>query len=105
MPASSRRRCRSSERPIGFLTEITNPKSIAFFLGLFTVAIPATVPLPWKLAILPIGGAMQVGWYTTIAFALSSGPIRAVYERWRRMLDRVLDALLVVLGVRIVLDA
>jgi threonine/homoserine/homoserine lactone efflux protein len=90
---------------IGLLTEITNPKSIAFFLSLFAATIPATTPLQWKLAILPIGGVMQVAWYTVVAFALSSDPIRSAYQHVRREMDRALGAVLIVLGAKVALDA
>jgi len=49
---------------VGFLTEITNPKGIAFFLGLFATAVPAAAPLWAKLAVLSVGGVIEVAWYT-----------------------------------------
>jgi threonine/homoserine/homoserine lactone efflux protein len=35
---------------VGFLTAITNPKTVAFFLDLFAAAVPAATPLWAKLA-------------------------------------------------------
>ncbi len=90
---------------VGFLTEITNPKGIAFFLGLFAAAVPAATPLWAKLAVLSAGGAIEVVWYTAVSFALSSGPMRAGYQRIRRTVDRVLGTLLIVLGLKVALDA
>jgi threonine efflux protein len=85
----------------GFLTEITNPKGIAFFLSLFAAAVPAATPLWAKLAILCVGGVMDVVWYAVVAFALSSGPMRARYQRMRGMADRVLGTLLIVVGLKV----
>lgn len=90
---------------VGFLTEITNPKGIAFFLGLFAAAVPAATPLWAKLAVLTSGGVIEVVWYTAVSFALSSGPMRAGYQRVRRTVDRVLGTLLIVLGLKVALDA
>ena len=90
---------------VGFLTEITNPKGIAFFLGLFAAAVPAATPLWAKLAILSAGGVIEVAWYTAVSFALSSGPMRAGYQRVRRTVDRVLGTLLIALGLKVALDA
>ena len=90
---------------VGFLTEITNPKGIAFFLGLFAAAVPAATPLWAKLAVLSAGGVIEVAWYTVVSFALSSGPMRAGYQRVRRTVDRVLGTLLIALGLRVALDA
>lgn len=90
---------------VGFLTEITNPKGIAFFLGLFAAAVPAATPLWAKLTVLSSGGVIEVAWYTIVSFALSSGPMRAGYKRVRRTVDRVLGALLIAVGVKVAFDA
>jgi len=90
---------------VGFLTEITNPKGIAFFLSLFAATVPTTTPLWAKLAVLLAGGVIEVAWYTTVSYALSSGPMRAGYRRVRRTVDRVLGTLLIALGLKVTLDA
>jgi RhtB (resistance to homoserine/threonine) family protein len=89
---------------VGFLTEITNPKGIAFFLGLFAAAVPAATPLWAKLAVLSSGGVIEVAWYTAVSLALSSGPMRAGYRKVRRTADRVLGTLLIALGLKVALD-
>ena len=67
--------------------------------------MPAATPLWAKLAVLSAGGAIEVVWYTAVSFALSSGPMRAGYQRIRRTVDRVLGTLLIVLGLKVALDA
>jgi RhtB (resistance to homoserine/threonine) family protein len=90
---------------VGFLTEITNPKGIAFFLGLFAAAVPETTPLWAKLAVLSAGGTIEFAWYTAVSLALSSGPMLAGYLKVRRTVDRVLGTLLIALGLKVALDA
>jgi RhtB (resistance to homoserine/threonine) family protein len=90
---------------VGFLTEITNPKGIAFFLGLFAAAVPETTPLWAKLTVLSAGGMIELAWYTAVSFALSSGPMLAGYLKVRRTVDRVLGTLLIALGLKVALDA
>jgi len=89
----------------GFLTEITNPKGIAFFLGLFAAAVPEATPLWAKLAVLSAGGVIEVAWYTAVSFALSSGPMLKGYKKAKRTVDRMLGTLLIALGLKVVLDA
>jgi threonine efflux protein len=86
---------------VGLLTEITNPKAIAFFLSLFAAAVPAETPLWVKLAVLSAGGVIEVVWYIAVSFALSSGPMRAGYRKARRTVDRVLGTLLIALGLKV----
>ena len=90
---------------VGLLTEITNPKGIAFFLGLFAAAVPAATPLWAKLAVLSAGGVIELAWYTAVSFALSSGPMRAGYHKVRRTADRVLGTLLIAVGLKVAFDA
>ncbi|APV49902.1 hypothetical protein BWI17_09530 [Betaproteobacteria bacterium GR16-43] len=85
---------------IGSLTAITNPKAIAFFLSLFAVAVPPSLTVSGKLALLAAGFSIEIGWYVAVALVLSTGRLRAVYARARKGIERFLGAALVLLGVR-----
>ena len=86
---------------IGLLTALTNPKAIAFFLSLFAVALPPHMPGGEKLALLAAGFVIELSWYVLVAFALSTGWLRAKYARARATIDRVLGSGLVLVGVRL----
>lgn len=86
---------------IGFLTAITNPKAIAFFLSLFAVALPPSMDTGSKVFLLAAGFAIELGWYLFVACALSTGWPRRLYARARRTIDRLLGAVLLLLGVRL----
>jgi len=86
---------------IGLLTALTNPKAIAFFLSLFAVALPPDLPLAAKLVLLAAGFSIELCWYVLVAFALSTGWLRSRYARARTTIDRVLGAVLLLLGVRL----
>lgn len=90
---------------VGFLTEITNPKGIAFFLGLFAAAVPSATPLWAKYAILAAGGLLEIAWYTAVSLTLSSGPARAAYQRARQTIDRAFGTLLIAAGLKVAFDA
>jgi threonine/homoserine/homoserine lactone efflux protein len=86
---------------VGLLTALTNPKSIAFFLSLFAVALPPEMTSGAKWALLAAGFLIEIGWYLLVAFVLSSVGPRRLYARVRATVDRVLGAGLLLLGVRI----
>ncbi|MFO0997495.1 MAG: LysE family transporter [Alphaproteobacteria bacterium] len=89
---------------VGLLTSLTNPKSIAFFVGLFAAAVPAAAPLWTKLAVLAAGGAIELGWYAIVATALSAGRARALYLRTKVVIDRTIGGILVLLGCKLLLQ-
>ena len=86
---------------LGMLTALTNPKAIAFYLSLFAVALPPSMTDGAKLALLAAGFSLEIGWYSLVAFVLSTGGPRRLYNRARRTIDRVLGAVLLLAGVRI----
>lgn len=89
---------------VGLLTQFTNPKSIAFCVGLFAAAVPPSTPLWAKLAILAAGAVIEFGWYTLVTTVLSSGRSRAFYLRAKMAIDRTVGGLLVLLGARLLLE-
>jgi len=86
---------------LGMLTALTNPKAIAFYLSLFAVALPPHMPDGAKLVLLAAGFSLEIAWYSLVAFVLSTGGPRRLYNRARRTIDRVLGAVLLLAGVRI----
>lgn len=89
---------------VGLLTQLTNPKSIAFCVGLFAAAVPPSTPLWAKLSILAAGAVIEFGWYTLVTTVLSSGHARAFYLRAKTVIDRTVGGLLVLLGARLLLE-
>ncbi len=86
---------------VGLLTSLTNPKSIAFFVGLFAAAVPPATPLWVKAAVLAAGGSIKLGWYSIVATMLSTGRSRALYMRAKAAIDRTIGGILVLLGLRL----
>jgi threonine/homoserine/homoserine lactone efflux protein len=86
---------------IGFLTALTNPKAIAFFLSLFAVALPPALTLAGKLTLLATGFSMELGWYVFAGLVLSTGWLRRQYARAKKPIERLLGAVLLLLGVRL----
>lgn len=88
----------------GFLANMINPKSIAYYTSLFVVMIPAQPPI-WLFAAV-IGTALLVStaWWIAVALFFAMPPVRAVYERARRSIEAIMGGVLVCLGVRLALS-
>ncbi|TDT74026.1 threonine/homoserine/homoserine lactone efflux protein [Litoreibacter halocynthiae] len=89
---------------LGLLINLSNPKAITFFVSLYAVAISSETGLGAKSAILFIGFGMEVLWYTIVVAILSTGPARAIYNRFGVWFERTLGTILVVLGIRMIME-
>jgi len=84
----------------GFLTNIVNPKSMAFFAAVFAAATPAHVSWPTFAAMLTVVGIVASSWYCMVAIIMSHAGIAAKYRRGKVWMDRLCGGLIVALGVR-----
>ena len=84
----------------GVATNITNPKSIAFYAAVFSTATPAHVSTPTFLAMLATVGATATCWYGAVALVLSHPAIATVYRRAKAWIDVISGGLIVALGIK-----
>jgi len=88
----------------GFLTNLLNPKSIAYYSSLFVVMIPADPP-PWLFAAAVVSALLvSAAWWIAVALFFGTTPVRRAYERARRGIDAAMGGVLVCLGVRLALS-
>jgi len=87
---------------LGVLINLSNPKAIAFFVSLYAVAIPADTGLCTKTAILLIGFGLEILWYGIVVAILSTGPTRALYNRFGVWFERTLGTVLVLFGIQLI---
>lgn len=87
---------------IGLLVELANPKSVAFFVSIFAIAIPADTALWAKATILAGGFLVDLAWYGLAATMLSTQPVQHLYRRFAIWIDRVLGTVLVGFGLRLI---
>lgn len=87
---------------VGLVVQSSNPKSIAFFVGLYAVAIPAGTPLWAKGAILAGGCLIELVWYGGVSIILSTGRARAIYKRFSSWIERAFGTLLAAFGIRLI---
>jgi threonine/homoserine/homoserine lactone efflux protein len=83
---------------IGLATNVFNVKAMLFFVGLCSAVVAGSTP---PLIRLGLGAWMVVttaAWFSTVAWTVGHARIRARLERYGYWIDRVMGAILVLLG-------
>jgi threonine/homoserine/homoserine lactone efflux protein len=88
----------------GFLVDLSNPKGIAFFVGLYAAVIPPQTAFWAKACIIAGGFSIEAIWYGLVAMLLSTPAARAIYLRFGRWIERLIGTLLVGFGLRLIYD-
>jgi len=84
----------------GIVTNIGNPKAMAFYAAVFSAAAPKHVSLPTFLCMLAVVAVVASAWYGLVAVVFSTPRIAAHYRRGKAWIDRVCGAFIVSLGLR-----
>ena len=74
---------------LGFLTNITNPKSALFFGSIFAASFPAAPSLLLQGAAVVMVVANALCWHILLAYLFSRERVRLAYSRTRRMSNRI----------------
>lgn len=85
----------------GFMVGITNPKTATFFATLFVTVLPVGAPAWVYVSVVALVGLITAGWLGLLATFFSVGRVRSVYARMSRVVDAVMGAALVCLGIRL----
>ena len=89
---------------MGAAVNLSNPKGIAFFVGLYAVAVPADASISTRMAILLGGALLELGWYSIVAGLLSRSRFRKVYSRFSMWIERSIGTVLIIFGGKMVLN-
>jgi RhtB (resistance to homoserine/threonine) family protein len=90
---------------LGFMTQLSNPKTLIFYGSVFAALQPQQMPEWGTLALPPVIMAIETGWYTLVALAFSLPRPRAAYLRFKRWIDRIAGAVMAALGIRLMISA
>jgi threonine/homoserine/homoserine lactone efflux protein len=89
----------------GLVTSIANPKLAAFFVALFPQFVPRGAPvLPSALLMACMIVAVDLVWYSVLAYLVARARRAFVEGPWLRRFERLTGAVLVGLGVRLALE-
>jgi threonine efflux protein len=89
---------------VGFLTNISNPKAVAFFSSLFVVLLPANPPLWVQAASVVLMLLIAACWFCIVACLFSLGPVTNAYRRAKRWIDYITGGIFVALGIRLAME-
>lgn len=89
---------------MGMIVNLSNPKGIAFFIGLYAVAVPPETGLLAKLAILVGGFLIEIVWYGLVTALLSRRHAKAVYDRFGQWIERAIGTALAGFGIRLIAE-
>ena len=89
----------------GFLSGISNPKNIIFYLSLFSVVLTGEVGLGFKIGLGVWMTSAVFLWDTLILFILSQKPVRALFGRLAFYVDKVTGTILGLIGLKLVESA
>jgi threonine/homoserine/homoserine lactone efflux protein len=89
---------------IGFIVDLSNPKSIAFFIGLYAVAVPHETALWAKVAIIAGSFVIETLWYSLVAAMLSTPGALMIYKRFGKWIERIIGTFLAGFGLRMIYD-
>lgn len=88
----------------GLLTNLGNPKSLAFFGSAFASLFTAQQSPLLQLSAVAVVAAISIGWNVLVMAVFSAPALRERYHRARRRIDRAAGVLLGAFGARMVLD-
>lgn len=85
----------------GFLTNMSNPKTAAFFGSLFALLLPAHPPIGFQIACIVTIVLISASWYSIVAYVFSFSLIARGYLRMKKWIDIITGGILVGLGIRL----
>ena len=91
--------CRRAFRD-GILTNISNPKAMAFYASVFSAAVPASVSNETLVVMALMVGLIAFTWYGGVAFTLSTERALKFYRKGKPAIERTCGILLIAHGLR-----
>jgi len=89
---------------LAFITQASNPKAAVVYASVFAAFLPVAPSLGFDVALVIIVFAVEAGWYSIVAVALSSERPRRAYLRYKAVVDRLAGGVMMLLGLKLVLS-
>ena len=90
---------------LGFVTQVSNPKTAIVYASVFAAFLPAVTSLAFNVGVAAVVFVIEAGWYALVALGLSSERPRRTYLRYKGAVDRTAGGVMVALGCKLVSSA
>ena len=88
----------------GFLCNVLNPKTVLFFIALFTQVVAPDTPLAAQVGIGIYIVLVHLAWFAFVVMVLTNPAALRIFNHWRRAVERTVGTCLVALGVTLAID-
>ncbi len=85
----------------GLVTNLTNPKSLAFWTSVAVVSMDPDAALATRVAAVMMVGLMGLVWHIALAYLFSTSPAQRAYMRAKPALSIITSAVMAVFGARL----
>jgi threonine/homoserine/homoserine lactone efflux protein len=85
------------------LTNMTNPKALAFYTSVFTTVSTPGLPLWVRTAGVSIIAVLAISWFVLLATLFSIPAVQARYQRMKKTIDIITGLFMVVFGLRLLI--
>ena len=89
----------------GIATNLSNPKSMAFYASVFSGAVPKDSTPETLMAMVAMVGIVSTLWYGTVALALSVERMADMFRKGKWVIERCCGIFLILLGIFIFYEA
>jgi len=90
---------------LGLFTNLTNPKAVVFYGGIFAALVAPSLPLWLKLAAVGVIVVNSAVWHVALACLFSTLGAQRVYQHSKRWIDRGAGAALALLGIGLLIPS
>lgn len=87
----------------GLLTNLTNPKSLAFWTSVAVVSLDPNAALATRISAVMMVGLMGLVWHIGLAYLFSTPPAQRVYMRAKPVLSLITGVVMGAFGTRLLL--
>ena len=87
----------------GLLTNLTNPKSLAFWTSVAVVSLDPNAALATRISAVMMVGMMGLVWHIGLAYLFSTPPAQRAYMRAKPVLSLITGAVMGAFGTRLLL--